>query len=532
MYFKSHSRKDGGISTLNGRAGLCFVVLLTLAAMPPTSPGECNPVGVWEGTWHSFDGANGPIELVITGDGRVEGEMQWDLRPHLPQVLTFEIDTTAVLGPEECCFSCEYSDTQPVEAVPGYWIDITLDIAITGCSLACDDAGGTYSGTSYVPGPGGGTFAESGTWETHRTSVPNTVANMDPADGSKGANVWSVLDWSWPPGYGYGACRYDVYLGTDFDVVRTAGNPNTLPGRGNQSEMTYIPGKLLCGRTHYWRVDARNTNGVAKGPVWSFTTCGLDLSPYGRMRCEALPAFAGHWLGDVCAEPGWCETTDLDCSGSIDLLDFAILGEYWRDCSLIGHWKMDDNRPDTTVFDSSTKGNHGAARRNTSAIHTAGVLGGALSFDGGSDFVSIPDRDLWRLDGDFVIALWARFDSFSTKWWEAAFIGQDEGGGNRNKWIFSYDPAGRTTLFHINKPSIVGEVIAGEPWLAQAGEWYLVGVSRAGDTYTFYRQGEANGSAVNATTIPDVAAPLTIGRAEGAGRFAGAIDDVRIHSLQ
>jgi len=522
MYRKRCPKPDGGIPGFYHRTTVCFMVLLVIGVPPATSLAECDPVGTWKGTWYSFDGASGPIEVVTSSDGRVVGKMEWDLRPDLPQVLTFNVNTTLTTGPGDCEMSYSFVDTQPVEPVPGYWIDVTLDIDIVGSSTECDSASGTYSGTSYVQGEG--TFPEGGTWDVRRTSPPDKVTNMRPGDGAKNVNVWSILDWSWPPTYGYGACMYDVYLGTDLDAV----NPDVAPGGGTQPEMTYDPGKLLRGTTYYWRVDAKNTNGATKGNVWRFTTCGPDMSPYGMVYFEALQKLAERWLEGGCADPGWCEAMDLDCSGGTDFIDFAIFGEYWlTELSMLGHWKMDDNEPNTAVVDSSGRGNNGNAQKNTSILQTPGVIEGALSFDGASDFISIPDRDEWTLDGDFTITLWASFNAFNSKWWQAAFVGHDEGQGARNKWIFSYDPAGRTTLFHINGPQKAD--IRGEPWAAESGEWYFIGVSRSADIYTFYRQGEPDGSIANSATIPDAAVALTIGWAEEAGKFDGAIDDVRIY---
>jgi len=196
---------------------------------------------------------------------------------------------------------------------------------------------------------------------------------------------------------------------------------------------------------------------------------------------------------------------------------------------LLGHWTMDDNAPGRTVLDSSGIGNHGTAGRNTSELSTAGVVETALNFNGTSDYVSIPDRAEWSLAGDFTIALWVKYDSFNPKWWESAFVAQDEGGGPRNKWIFSYCPTSGKTLFHINRGGSGASLVAGDQWSAHAGEWYFVAVTRSGSIYTFYRQGVADGSEVSSTVVADVSSPLTIGWAEGPGRFDGAMDDLRIY---
>jgi hypothetical protein len=57
--------------------------------------------------------------------------------------------------------------------------------------------------------------------------------------------------------------------------------------------------------------------------------------------------------------------------------------------SCVGYWAMDDNQVSTTVADSTSNGKDGTARRNTSVLHTTGKVGGALSFNGTSDYVDL-----------------------------------------------------------------------------------------------------------------------------------------------
>jgi len=258
---------------------------------------------------------------------------------------------------------------------------------------------------------------------------------------------------------------------------------------------------------------------------------GSEVNP------EPIPDVSGPW------KIGWAEG-DGTFAGAMDdvrvynrvlsqpeILDLyeEAIGPSGTAKSLLGHWTMDDNTFNASVLNSSGIGNHGTARRDTSELSTAGVIDTALSFNGTTDYVSIPDRVEWSFAGDFTIALWVKYDSFNPKWWESAFVGQDEGGGLRNKWIFSYGPSSERTLFHINGPSTGGAVIGGDSWEAQIGQWYLVAITRSGSTYSFYVQGDPAGSEANSTPIPDVSAPLTIGWAEGPGKFAGTIDDVRIY---
>jgi len=80
---------------------------------------------------------------------------------------------------------------------------------------------------------------------------------------------------------------------------------------------------------------------------------------------------------------------------------------------LVAHWKMDDNAANTTVTDSSGKGNHGIARRNTSALSTPGKFDGALTFNGSSDYINCGNNSSLDLTDNFTVAAWIKPHSFS-----------------------------------------------------------------------------------------------------------------------
>lgn len=185
-----------------------------------------------------------------------------------------------------------------------------------------------------------------------------------------------------------------------------------------------------------------------------------------------------------------------------------------------------------TAADSSGNEHHATLSNfSVPSCWVAGQKNGCLDFmPSTSSVASIPDNTLWNLSGDFTICAWVNYDTFNINWWEAAIAGHDEGGGSKSKWIFSYDPGvTKGTLFHIQYTTGGGPEIRGNAWTAVSGTWYFLAVTRTGTTYQFYRDGVPDGTVTDASVIPDAAAPLTIGKAEGAVSFDGKIDDVRIY---
>ncbi|UPK26632.1 beta strand repeat-containing protein [Bradyrhizobium sp. 195] len=154
------------------------------------------------------------------------------------------------------------------------------------------------------------------------------------------------------------------------------------------------------------------------------------------------------------------------------------------------------------------------------ATHVQGVSGNALEFNGSSNYVSAPDSSDWNLSGDFTIKFWANIDSTA-----GVVIGQDEGGGTNNKWLVNF--IGGSFNFHVNTSA--GENFSiGAPLDLTVGQWSSFALTKSGSSYQFYVDGQLIGSADETLAIPDIAAPLTIGQAEGF-YFDGKLDGVALY---
>src|SRR5262249_33299142 len=65
-------------------------------------------------------------------------------------------------------------------------------------------------------------------------------------------------------------------------------------------------------------------------------------------------------------------------------------------------------------------------------------------------------------------------------------------------------------------------------WTPTVGTWYHLALVKSGTSYTFYRDGVADGTASTATAVPTVASTFQLGRAEGAFYLNGQLDDLRL----
>lgn len=91
--------------------------------------------------------------------------------------------------------------------------------------------------------------------------MPEKATNPNPFHYSTISSTSTELSWS----AGDNTLSYDVYFGTSIP-------PDFI---GNQSETTFNPGTLEPNTLYYWRVDARNNDGVKTGDLWIFTTNNL-----------------------------------------------------------------------------------------------------------------------------------------------------------------------------------------------------------------------------------------------------------------
>ncbi|MBN1361859.1 MAG: hypothetical protein JW993_14780 [Sedimentisphaerales bacterium] len=144
------------------------------------------------------------------------------------------------------------------------WMTLTLS---TGTDFTAGDAlwiridGESTSGTA--------TYADN--VQVLLPLDPALASRPTPANGATDVRQDAIL--SWTPGET--AARHNVYFGTSFEDVNTAGPgdaPDLLVSQGQQAA-TYQPTDVLTlGQTYYWRVDEVEAGGaVHRGMIWQFT---------------------------------------------------------------------------------------------------------------------------------------------------------------------------------------------------------------------------------------------------------------------
>ena len=173
-------------------------------------------------------------------------------------------------------------------------------------------------------------------------------------------------------------------------------------------------------------------------------------------------------------------------------------------------WAGDGNAVDSIGLNGGSLAN--------GASYAVGKVGLGFSFTNGSGYVSIPDRPSQAFGAnDFSIELWAQFTSLGGN---RAFISKDEGAGAFNKWIFWLNNGQLQFLFGQATSFVVGS----GSFTPVLNQWHHVAVTRSGSLFSFYVDGVLNSTGLSSAAIPGIAAPITIGQAEG-GYYQGGLED-------
>jgi hypothetical protein len=190
---------------------------------------------------------------------------------------------------------------------------------------------------------------------------------------------------------------------------------------------------------------------------------------------------------------------------------------------LYGHWRFDEGSG-VVALDSSGAGRDGALKNGPQ--WTAGKLGTALQFDGGDDYVQLPDV---VPAGEFTITFWMK-PSAST--WSGVLLD-----ATRNPIYFFVDGTQSDLRWYFESANDADVQITA-PFSFAAGTWYHVAATgRFGSSgpHRLYINAVQRASSSTAVNGKGALNPMRIGNsADTYGSkdtgFPGTIDDLRVYS--
>jgi hypothetical protein len=358
-------------------------------------------------------------------------------------------------------------------------------------------------------------------WQTLGSGMNKSVSALTVYNGEL------IAGGSFTTAGGVAANRIARWNGGSWQTLGSGMNNNVC-------DLTVYNGELIAGG--YF-----TTAGGGVSAYWA--RCGLPEIYTGDLNHDCIVDwfdvdwFTERWLDQDCQYSGWCYEADLDRSGATDFYDYDILVQRWcANTSLVGYWKMDDDASNTTVLDSSCYGNHGTAQQNTSILHSTGIIDGALTFDGTSDYVDCDNYVSLDMADSVSISAWVRFDSFPIRQTIVAKRGAlgDTGTNyalrtgsqaDTDELEFYYHDGASRHVYTTSNANLIG------------GVWHHIVVTFTFGTGTSiqcylnnnllsggWRRGDGN-SAVQTNTKPVTIGGLTTGQNQ---RVDGAIDNVMI----
>jgi hypothetical protein len=189
----------------------------------------------------------------------------------------------------------------------------------------------------------------------HVEFVYDGALSPDPADGATDVKATPTLTWS----AGETAFQYDLYLGTDADLV-AAGDASV--SMGSLSEASYavdVNFPLSRGTTYYWKVDvltgSARASQMVPGSVWSFRIADLNTANWLDAATADAPAYV-----DTYVEDGLYDIGAL--SGDITY-EFVVLSnpdEQEASMCLIGRRQFGDTQAGLKYEQWNNTGTYGA----------------------------------------------------------------------------------------------------------------------------------------------------------------------------
>jgi glucose/arabinose dehydrogenase len=186
---------------------------------------------------------------------------------------------------------------------------------------------------------------------------------------------------------------------------------------------------------------------------------------------------------------------------------------------LVGAWSFNE-ASGTTAGDTSGAGNNGTI---SGPARTTGKYGGALSFDGVNDWVTIPDANSLDLTTRMTLEAWVRPTGLG--YWRAVML-KEQPGQLAYALYASTDndrPSGHVFT--------TGDMMLRGPSVLPANAWSHLAYTWDGATARMYVNGTQVASAALTGTAKTSSLPLRIGGNAVWGEwFSGAIDEVRVYN--
>jgi hypothetical protein len=197
-----------------------------------------------------------------------------------------------------------------------------------------------------------------------------------------------------------------------------------------------------------------------------------------------------------------------------------------NDPTLVAHWKFDDANGAAAV-DSSGGGLNGSLRNGPA--WTTGRIGGALSFNGTTQYVDVGSSPKLYFKGPFTLALWVNPSDVGNDKYHY-LLGDYTAKGDQSSMALRIFKTGHAQFFWEYPPGVWS--VAQSKTIPTVSKWVHLAGTWDGAMRRIYVNGALEGVDGTPQQRPPTMHSLSIGRCEAFDVLytAGDIDDVRIYS--
>jgi hypothetical protein len=320
-------------------------------------------------------------------------------------------------------------------------------------------------------------------------------------------------------------------LPVELPVEPRAARTNPPPAAVAQSDAVEVSLDLLDGSRIVGQIQPRSLPVILRSEALGEVKIPLERVRFVQFGGTNQPAVVSLQNGDKLQ--GGCGPDEFGLITSFGKISIparllkrltvapaAAAGRIPDGCVLRLSFDVDEGE---RVSDSSGRGHQGQVRG--AEYVAAGKRGGAYRFSNGDKQMWLPHHPDWVLgDRAFSIMLWVKLDQLPDEQREAFMLGHDEAAGAARKWGFEFF---RDSLcFHTNGPGMGGGYrIARHRFRPEVNRWYHLALTREDSRYRLYVDGQLVKTDEHRAPVPEAAADLTIGQAEGLG-INGMLDEV------
>jgi len=327
-------------------------------------------------------------QAVIDGTAPVETVVSPSYAPALDLATTYywrvdevnDVETPSLWQGELWSFSTqEYIAVDDFESYTNYSPDRLFQTWIDGLGFSPDDffpAGNNGNGSGSLVGydPLSGSIMETGTVHAGKQAMPVVYNNTSATYSETRRTFASPQNWS----------QHGIKALTLWFSGNAANDAQQMYVRINNTKVLYEGSAESLQRPNWqmWYIDLTSL------PVSNVSTLSIGFDRIG----------ASGGQGTVLIDDIRLYSRDRE-----------VVTPVAPDATgLKAHWKLDENSG-LTAADSSGFGNNGTLTNMTGSEWTAGVVGGALGFDGVEDYVDCGnDPSLQITTGELAIAAWVK----------------------------------------------------------------------------------------------------------------------------